>query len=458
MGLVMGKKFVTYEQAVQTFLDRGFCLDTDQETFDKMSLTDTKLDCYCVKHPDFRASYYYTVVKSGRCGCSQCRKERGRSDWTNEEKLQFIKDCGYEYISGDLTRILNPLHLKCRQGHNCCGTINALKHRLEICYECKDKLPANYWDLDKCQGWMANDEIFSQYKILDFVIEDGEKRVFLKCPNPLHPAYWTSWGHVYREHTVCRECYYDNESKVNWTLDRAIKFLAQYGFTMVNQNEYVSSHRRIACYDELGFIYMVSVHYLARNRTSFHLLKGNPYAVHNINRFCELYRPDYEFVTQQYYGSYSEHTWRYNGDCLDDKKFDREFKMSVHAFMRAMCNHPMLSTSKLEAKCVYILNKYKIKHRRQKTFDGCVDKHKLRFDFYLQLNGERICIEVDGSQHKYPVSKWDGMQGLIDRQRRDEIKNRYCKNNNIRLIRIPHTQFTHMEDILIEELGLTKIE
>ena len=89
---------------------------------------------------------------------------------------------------------------------------------------------------------------------------------------------------------------------------------------MVNQNEYVSSHRRIACYDELGFIYMVSVHYLARNRTSFHLLKGNPYAVHNINRFCELYRPDYEFVTQQYYGSYSEHTWRYNGDCLDDEK------------------------------------------------------------------------------------------------------------------------------------------
>lgn len=82
----------------------------------------------------------------------------------------------------------------------------------------------------------------------------------------------------------------------------------------------------------------------------------------------------------------------------------------------------------------------------------------MRFDFYLQLNGEQICIEVDGSQHKYPVSKWDGMQGLIDRRRKDEIKNRYCKDNNIKLIRIPHTKFIHMEDILVKELRLTKIE
>lgn len=454
----MVKKFVTYEEAVQAFRERGFCLTTDKETFDNISLTKTKLDCYCIKHPNITRSYYYSVVKLGRCGCPECRKERGKEDWMDEQKLQFIKDCGYEYVSGDLTKILNPLNLKCRHGHDCCGSINALKHGLEICYECKDKIPLNYWNIDTCREWMRHDEIYKDYTLIDFKKEDGEKRVFIQCSNPSHPPYWTSWAHVHGGHTICRECYYDNESKINWTLDRAVEFLAQYGFTMVDESQYRSSHRKIACYDEFGFIYMVSVHYLTRGRIKFHLLKGNPYAVHNINKFCELYRPDYEFITQQYYGSYSEHMWRYNGDCLDDIKFDREFSMSVNAFMRCMCNHPMLSTSKLEAKCVYLLDKYGIKYKRQKTFDGCVDKNRLRFDFYLELNGRPICIEVDGSQHVYPVEKWDGMQGLIDRQRRDEIKNKYCKDNDIRLIRIPHTQFKNMEDIIVKELNLTKIE
>lgn len=458
MGLVMGKKFVTYEQAVQTFLERGFCLTTDRVTFEEIVLNDVKLDCYCIKHPDFKTSYYYGVVKSGRCGCPQCRKERGKENWLHEEKLRFIKECGYTYVSGDLTKILNPLDLICKHGHNCHGNINDIKHGIEICYECKNKTPLNYWNIDTCREWMKSDPVYKNYTLIDFKIENGEKRVYIQCGNVAHPPYWTSWMHVYHDHTICRECYYEKENKVNWTLDRAVKFLAQYGFTMVNSDDYVSSHRRIACYDELGFIYMVSVHYLVRGRTQFHLLKGNPYAVHNINQFCALYRPDYEFITQEYYGSYSEYIWKYNGGCLDDEKFSREFSMSVNAFMRCLCNHPMLSTSKLEAKCVYILNKYKIKYKRQKTFDDCVDKNKLRFDFYLQLNGEQICIEVDGSQHKYPVSKWDGMQGLIDRRRKDEIKNRYCKDNNIKLIRIPHTKFIHMEDILVKELGLTKIE
>lgn len=97
----MGKKFITYEQAVQTFLEREFCLTTDRVTFEKIVLNDVKLDCYCIKHPDFKTSYYYGVVKFGRCGCSQCRKERGKENWLNEDKLRFIQECGYTYVSGD---------------------------------------------------------------------------------------------------------------------------------------------------------------------------------------------------------------------------------------------------------------------------------------------------------------------------------------------------------------------
>lgn len=38
-----------------------------------------------------------------------------------------------------------------------------------------------------------------------------------------------------------------------------------------------------------------------------------------------------------------------------------------------------------------------IEYIKQKTFENCIDKRKLKFDFYLiKLN---ICIEFDGIQH-----------------------------------------------------------
>lgn len=74
----------------------------------------------------------------------------------------------------------------------------------------------------------------------------------------------------------------------------------------------------------------------------------------------------------------------------------------------------------------------------QKKFDNCKYKRKLAFDFYLpDLN---ICIEFDGQQHYISIDRWGGDNGLKTRQIRDEIKNKYCENNNIILIRIKYNE------------------
>ena len=57
-------------------------------------------------------------------------------------------------------------------------------------------------------------------------------------------------------------------------------------------------------------------------------------------------------------------------------------------------------------------------------------------------------------QHEYPVEKFGGLEELAERQHKDKIKNEYCINNNIRLIRIPEKCFKKMEEILIKELHL----
>ena len=68
------------------------------------------------------------------------------------------------------------------------------------------------------------------------------------------------------------------------------------------------------------------------------------------------------------------------------------------------------------------------------------------FVFYLpQLN---YCIEYDGEQHFRPVDYFGGEKTLSDIIFRDEIKNKYCINNKIYLLRIQSKDFKNIKTIL----------
>ena len=85
-----------------------------------------------------------------------------------------------------------------------------------------------------------------------------------------------------------------------------------------------------------------------------------------------------------------------------------------------------------------ILDSNNIKYVREKTFKECKDIGLLRFDFYLPKYN--MCIEFDGRQHFETSQLWGGEGELKNIQRRDNIKNNYCENNNINLIRIKYDE------------------
>ena len=61
-------------------------------------------------------------------------------------------------------------------------------------------------------------------------------------------------------------------------------------------------------------------------------------------------------------------------------------------------------------------------------------------------------VEYDGEQHFQNREFFGGEEAFKKRQHNDQIKNQYCKDNNIKLIRIPYWDFDNIEDILNEEL------
>ena len=83
-----------------------------------------------------------------------------------------------------------------------------------------------------------------------------------------------------------------------------------------------------------------------------------------------------------------------------------------------------------------ILNKYSIFYEREKTFDGCVNKKKLRFDFYIPE--KNTCIEYNGIQHYQKVDRFGGEEKFNYQKYNDFIKNNFCKENNINLLIISH--------------------
>ena len=99
---------------------------------------------------------------------------------------------------------------------------------------------------------------------------------------------------------------------------------------------------------------------------------------------------------------------------------------------------PICKDSTGEKKISYILKNMNIIFKKEYKFKKCKNKRELPFDFYLP--DYNICIEFDGKQH-FEVNEFFG--GIINFNKlvkNDNIKNEYCKNNNIRLIRIRYDE------------------
>lgn len=108
-----------------------------------------------------------------------------------------------------------------------------------------------------------------------------------------------------------------------------------------------------------------------------------------------------------------------------------------------------LGVSKGENKIKELLLKYNITFVQQKTFESCKDKNLLPFDFYV--NNEYI-IEFDGEQHFFARKQGFFTENKVQIiKKHDNLKNNYCWNNNIPIIRIPYWQY---ENLTINDLKL----
>ena len=119
------------------------------------------------------------------------------------------------------------------------------------------------------------------------------------------------------------------------------------------------------------------------------------------------------------------------------------------------CGCKLCRASKGEIKIKEFLDLNNIKYYNEYKFENCINPKTnkvLRFDFYLP--DYNMCIEFNGIQHYKPYSFGSDKSeeakilNLKELQYRDNLKEEYCKNNNIKLLKVPYLYIKNINCIL----------
>jgi hypothetical protein len=137
------------------------------------------------------------------------------------------------------------------------------------------------------------------------------------------------------------------------------------------------------------------------------------------------------------------HKFKYSYERVEYKNYSTNVSIicPIHGcFQQKPSNHligkgcNICNSSKGEINIKDWLDGKKIRYIQQYQFDDCRYKNPLKFDFYLPEYN--MCIEYDGEQHYKQKKHFGGIIGLEKIKERDGIKNQYCDDKNITLLRV----------------------
>lgn len=158
----------------------------------------------------------------------------------------------------------------------------------------------------------------------------------------------------------------------------------------------------------------------------------------------ELLGSDQSLINKRISGE-KKNVWRCQCDCGNFINRTTNELTSGNISSCGQCSF----NSRGEHEIASLLRLNNIAFETQKKFPSCKDKKELPFDFYLPEF--KVLIEYDGLSHYKSNSygSWNTEENVKNTQYHDKIKNEWCKNNNITLIRIP---YTHLKEISIKDL------
>ena len=315
---------------------------------------------------------------------------------------------------------------------------------------------------------MANDKRIDKakffQKFLEFCERNGYKPIStikdydtvktkLKYVCPLHGEKAITVDQIKDDSVGCRECSFKIISQMKKkTVQEVIDIVESKGNELLNPEEYVdvkTPNLRIRC----GMC-----HEEFTTSLESQICSGGSCIKCGHKKLSDLYTLTPEYLIKLYNstGNVLLNPYDYIGNTVLNLKF--KCPECGGTFITSKANYDSGkkrcdTCTKRKSIGEYLIEEFlklhNIQYNSQHRFTDCRDKKPLPFDFYLpEFN---TCIEFDGQYHYQPIYGW---KRLVKTKEHDLIKDIYCEEKRINLIRIPYWDGHNIEEILTRELKI----
>ena len=349
-------------------------------------------------------------------GCPDCNSIKlTKNEFINRSKN--IHGDKYDYSLVEYINMSTPIKIICKKHGIFKKLPNGHLYAKQGCPVCSNKKTTTEIFINKSKEIHGNKY---NYSLVDY--KNNYTKVELICKE--HGSFYISPSHHIYKKQGCGKCvglYRTTEEFINKSKEIHGN---KYNYSLV---DYKKSHKKVKI--------ICKKHNKIFEQTPHEHLSGQGCP------FCKI-QTNEEFIIK----SENIHGDKYDYSLIkyirSNKKVKIICKKHNKIFEQTPANHvigqgcPKCNDSKGEKKISYFLTNSNVKYIEQYKFDNCKHKYKLPFDFYLPEYN--CCIEYDGKQHFEIIKYWGGEENFNKIKIRDKIKNDYCIENNIKLIRIKY--------------------
>ena len=265
------------------------------------------------------------------------------------------------------------------------------------------------------------------YKLLSKEYIDAKHKILVKCPNEEHLPYEVSFGN-FKHGSRCPHCNIDNRRN---NIEDIKKYVEKEGYKLIT-TEYKDRSQKLEMICPKGHTTFISWGNFKKDRrcSECYVCKKltDKEVAENLNKF------GYKLNSK-----YKNANTKINIICPEGHEYTATY---AHFYSGKRC--PYCKSSNGESRIANYLNKNNIEFKKEYFIK--INEKTLRLDFYIEdIN---LAIEYDGQQHYKPIEKFGGQEEFEKTIYRDSLKDKYCNDNNIQLIRIPYYNFNNIESIL----------
>ena len=219
------------------------------------------------------------------------------------------------------------------------------------------------------------------------------------------------------------------KQKEFWNLDKVKKYISQFN----SLTELLSSEKGKQIRKYIGRSYPgkwteLTAH-LERDREDW--------TVDKIKEYIPQFKSMYEFEQSPKYKAINNWVYRQKNGTEIWKEVTSHLKRNIF---------------KGERKVLDVLQDLGYEVTLEKKLKGCISYksgtkcYLLRFDaYFIDKNGNQVCVEFDGKQHFLPTDLFGGEERFQGQVKNDTLKNQFTKNENIKLIRIGYNDYKNIE-------------